>query len=76
MKSDFTGIETWLAGGSQGATIHTGPTSAQPAPGRTVLLQAGAVWSVATIFEVKASAPACNEIVTVVSLQEGTAIPV
>ena len=74
IEAGFVGEKTVLAdrGAGAGATIRTSPACARPAPGATVLLTADGGATIATIAVVLVEAPACNEIVTVVSLQSET----
>ena len=67
-SAGFVGQSIVLADGGRGAVVKTSASSARPSAGATVLLTADGA-SIAVVSVVLAEAPACNEIVTIVSLQ-------
>ena len=68
----FVGQSIVLADGGRGAVIKTAPQCARPSAGATVLLPVDGA-SIAVVGVVLAEADGCQEIVSVVSLQSGTA---
>ena len=70
-ETDFLGTVTTLAD-ADGASIRTGPNSALPVPGRSVLLDTPEGWRLATVERVLAQASSCGFVVSIVRLQSAT----